>query len=117
MDKNDDDGNNKSNDSNEDSNNSSNDKSNNRRNDTRKNNFTIIKIISYSFLLCHKTSPLGILYKALGQSSKGIEKQELLERAEEALQDAFELRKEMLGMYVHGKNLLQDDDFSFYSSC
>ena len=117
MDKNDDDGNNKSNDINEDSNNSSNDKNNNRRNDTRKNNFSIIIIISYSFLLCHKTSPLGILFKAMGQSSKGIEKQELLERAEEALQDAFELRKEMLGMYVHGKNLLQDDDFSFYSSC
>ena len=87
----------------EDGNNSSNDKSNNRRNGTRKNNFIIIMIISYSFFLYHKTSPLGILYKALGQSSEGIEKQELLERAEEALQDAFELRKEMLGMYVHEK--------------
>ena len=71
-------------------------------------------IISYSFLLCHKTSPLGILYKALGQSSKGIEKQELLERAEEALQDAFELRKEMLGMYVHEKYVLQDDHFFLF---
>ena len=71
-------------------------------------------IISYSFLLCHKTSPLGILYKALGQSSKGIEKQELLERAEEALQDAFELRKEILGMYVHEKNVLYLKYFFFY---
>ena len=33
----------------------------------------------------------------MAQASKGMEKQQLIERAEEALQDSYGLRVEMLG--------------------
>lgn len=49
--------------------------------------------VSYASTLAN----LGALYKHMASTSKGLEKQQLLDRAEEALKDAHELRVKMHG--------------------
>lgn len=44
---------------------------------------------------------LGMLYKTLAEGAKGIDREQLIERAEEALQDALALRVDMLGETQH----------------
>ena len=45
---------------------------------------------------------LGVLYKTLAEVSENEEKADLLMKAEEALQDAYNLRIEMTGGFVRG---------------
>jgi hypothetical protein len=40
----------------------------------------------------------GVLYRLIGEASEGAEREDHLEKAGEALQDALELRVEMTGM-------------------
>lgn len=58
-----------------------------------KNIFKTNVHVSYAATLTN----LGMLYKMMAESSKGIDKDQLLARSEEALNDALDTRRKLLG--------------------